>query len=68
MKKLKQLYRYVGGKAKLLKRYTPFFKGLRPEYCVDYFGGSGIMSVWFHHLYPEAKLYLNDNTSDILRL
>ena len=60
MTKVKPLFRYAGGKAKLLKKYAPFFAGLRPEYCVDYFGGSGTMSLWFHQLYPDAKLYLNE--------
>src|SRR5436309_10799198 len=60
MSRFKPLYRYAGGKVKLRKIYFPFFQGLRPEYCVDYFGGSGSMSLWFHQLYPEAKLFLNE--------
>src|SRR5438093_7943724 len=60
MTRVKPLFRYMGNKAKLLKRYTPLFAGLRPEYCIDYFGGSGTMSLWFHQLYPAAKLYLNE--------
>src|SRR5713101_871420 len=60
MTRSKPLFAYAGGKTKLLKLYYPFFQGLRPEHCVDYFGGSGGMTAWFHHLYPEAKLYLNE--------
>jgi site-specific DNA-adenine methylase len=60
MTSVKPLFRYAGNKAKLLKKYAPFFAGLRPEYCVDYCGGSGTMTLWFHQLYPEAKLYLNE--------
>jgi site-specific DNA-adenine methylase len=60
MTRVKQLFRYAGSKAKLLTAYAPFFEGLQPQHCVDYFGGSGTMSLWFHQLYPEAKLYLNE--------
>jgi len=60
MTRVKTLFRYVGNKAKLLKIYSPFFEGLRPQHCIDYFGGSGTISLWFHQLYPEAKLYLNE--------
>jgi len=52
--KVKGLFSYAGGKSMVLKRYLPLFQGLSPEYCVDYFGGSGSMSLWFHQLYPEA--------------
>ena len=51
---VKQLYRYAGGKGKLLTLYHPFFAGLHPQHCVDYFGGSGTMSLWFHQLYPDV--------------
>jgi len=60
MTRVKQLFRYAGNKAKLLTTYAPFFEGLHPQHCVDYCGGSGTMSLWFHQLYPEAKLYLNE--------
>ena len=65
---MKPLYRYAGGKVRVLKTYFPFFRRLRPEHCVDYFGGSGTMSLWFHHLYPDAKLYLNEKDSAIYKL
>src|SRR6266849_5880924 len=68
MKRIKPLFKYAGGKIRLLKTYTPFFQGLRPEHCIDYFGGSGSMSVWFHQLYPDAKLYLNDKDPAIYGL
>src|SRR6266700_7554559 len=68
MSRFKPLYRYAGGKTKLLNIYYPFFQGLRPEYCVDYFGGSGTMSLWFHQLYPDAKLYLNEKDPAIYKL
>jgi site-specific DNA-adenine methylase len=68
MTRVKPLFGYAGGKAKLLEIYAPFFQGLRPEYCVDYFGGSGTMSLWFHCLYPEAKLYLNEKDLAIYKL
>src|SRR6266851_8280378 len=68
MERVKPLYQYAGGKAKLLKIYFPFFQGLRPEYCVDYFGGSGTMSLWFHQLYPDAKLFLNEKDPAIYKL
>src|SRR5262245_37834456 len=68
MTRVKPLFRYVGNKAKLLKQYAPFFEGLRPAYCIDYFGGSGTMSLWFHQLYPEAKLYLNDKDQAVYNL
>src|SRR6266446_3878284 len=60
MRRFKPLFRYAGGKAKLLKIYAPFFQDLRPQHCVDYFGGSGTISLWFHQLYPDAQLYLNE--------
>src|SRR5215471_6416127 len=60
MRRAKPLFWYTGGKAKLFTIYYPFFEGLHPEHCIDYFGGSGTMSLWFHQLYPEAKLYLNE--------
>src|SRR5215471_15954586 len=60
MRRAKPLFWYTGGKAKLFTIYYPFFQGLHPEHCIDYFGGSGSMSLWFHQLYPDAKLYLNE--------
>jgi site-specific DNA-adenine methylase len=60
MIRVKPLFWYTGGKAKLLTIYYPFFQGLHPEHCIDYFGGSGTMSLWFHQLYPQAKVYLNE--------
>src|SRR6266478_9326137 len=60
MTRIKPLFCYAGGKIRHLKRYSPFFQGLHPQHCVDYFGGSGTISLWFHQLYPEAKLYLNE--------
>jgi site-specific DNA-adenine methylase len=60
MTRVKPLFWYAGGKVKLVKLYSPFFQGLRPEHCIDYFGGSGGMTAWFHHLYPHAKFYLNE--------
>lgn len=68
MKRVKPLYRYVGGKAKLLKIYARFFQGLHPQHCVDYFGGSGNMSLWFHQLYPDANLFLNERDPAIYKL
>src|SRR5712691_11531461 len=68
MRRFKPLFRYAGNKAKLLTTYAPFFDGLRPQHCVDYFGGSGSMSLWFHQLYPEAKLYLNEIDPAIYKL
>src|SRR5712691_2924072 len=68
MTRVKQLFRYAGNKAKLLTTYAPFFDGLHPQYCVDYFGGSGTMSLWFHQLCPEAKLYLNELDLSIYQL
>jgi len=60
MRRVKPLFWYTGGKAKLFTIYYPFFQGLHPEHCIDYFGGSGTMSLWFHQLYPQAKVYLNE--------
>src|SRR5215475_12315754 len=60
MIRAKPLFWYTGGKAKLFTIYYPFFQGLHPEHCIDYFGGSGTMSLWFHQLYPQAKVYLNE--------
>src|SRR5215475_3475068 len=60
MRRAKPLFWYTGGKAKLFTTYYPFFQGLHPEHCLDYFGGSGTMSLWFHRLYPQAKVYLNE--------
>jgi len=68
MKPMKPLYRYAGGKTRVLQTYLPFFQRLRPEHCVDYFGGSGTMSLWFHQLYPDAKLYLNERDAAIYKL
>src|SRR5712691_5668500 len=68
MRRFKPLFRYAGNKAKLLTTYAPFFDGLHPQHCVDYFGGSGSMSLWFHQLYPEAKLYLNEKDPAIYKL
>src|SRR5713101_7165687 len=68
MRRFKPLFRYAGNKAKLLTTYAPFFEGLHPQHCVDYFGGSGTMSLWFHQLYPDAKLYLNEKDSAIYKL
>src|SRR6266571_7566145 len=68
MTRVKPLFYYAGGKARLLKIYAPFFQGLHPEHCLDYFGGSGTMSLWFHQLYPEAKLYLNEKDPALYQL
>src|SRR5213592_3745875 len=68
MTRVKPLFRYAGNKAKLLTTYAPFFEGLHPQHCVDYFGGSGTMSVWFHQLYPAAKLYLNEKDPALYKL
>lgn len=68
MNSVKPLFRYAGRKAKLLKIYYPFFQGLHPEHCIDYFGGSGTMSLWFHQLYPTAKLFLNEKDPAIYKL
>src|SRR5215471_12967646 len=68
MTRVKPLFGYAGGKAKLLEIYAPFFEGLRPQHCVDYFGGSGTMSVWFHSLYPHATLALNEKDATLYGL
>src|SRR5207249_2433989 len=68
MIRVKPLFRYAGNKAKLLTTYAPFFDGLHPQHCVDYCSGSGTMSLWFHQLYPDAKLYLNEKDPDIYGL
>ena len=44
----------------MLNFYYPFFKDLKPQYCIDYFGGSMMMSRWFHYLYPEARIFMNE--------
>src|SRR2546428_3018418 len=68
MTHIKPLFCYAVGKIRLLKRSSPFFQGLHPEHCLDYFGGSGTMSLWFHQLYPEAKLYLNEKDPALYQL
>src|SRR5215471_7049731 len=68
MTRVKPLFWYTGGKAKLFTIYYPFFQGLHPEHCIDYFGGSGTMSLWFHRLYPQAKVYLNEKDPALYKL
>src|SRR5215831_20558681 len=66
--KIYPLFRYAGSKAKMLDRYCPFFEELHPTYCLDYFGGSGTMSLFFHALYPTARLLLNEKDSSLVYL
>jgi site-specific DNA-adenine methylase len=61
-------FRYAGSKAKMLDRYRPFFEGLHPKHCIDYFGGSGTMSLFFHAMYPTARLVLNEKDSSLVYL
>src|SRR5215471_5444182 len=68
MTSVKPLFGYAGGKAKLLEIYAPFFQRLRPQHCIDYFGGSGTMSVWFHRLYLHATLALNEKDATLYGL
>ena len=66
--KIHPLFRYAGSKAEMLDRYYPFFEGLHPQYCIDYFGGSGTMSLFFHAMYPTARLLLNEKDSSLVYL
>ena len=66
--KIHPLFRYAGSKAEMLDRYYPCFEGLHPQYCIDYFGGSGTMSLFFHAMYPTARLLLNEKDSSLVYL
>jgi site-specific DNA-adenine methylase len=66
--KIYPLFRYAGSKAEMLDRYHPCFAGLHPQYCIDYFGGSGTMSLFFHAMYPTARLLLHEKDSSLVYL
>lgn len=60
------LFKYAGGKHKMLEKYNPFFQGLGSKRAfIDYFGGSGTMSLWMHSLYPHFTIVLNELNSEI---
>ena len=53
----------------MFKLYEPFFLGLpSPSLFVDYFGGTGVTSVWFRRLYPKCRVHLNEMNPDIFGL
>lgn len=49
----------------MLKKYEPFFSNLSPSVFVDYFGGTGAVSIWFKELYPNSKIILNEYSEEI---
>jgi site-specific DNA-adenine methylase len=57
---IKPLFWYVGSKRGMLRFYYPFFKDLKPDYCIDYFGGGASMSRWLRRLYPDATIFMNE--------
>ncbi len=60
------LFKYAGGKERMLELYRPFFANLENKNCfVDYFGGTGTMSIWVKSLYPHMKILLNELNSEI---
>ncbi len=63
------LFKYAGGKARMLESYTPFFAGLEEKtWFIDYFGGTGTMALWAKSLYPHVKIVLNEINPEIFGL
>lgn len=61
--------KFAGSKARMLDDYDPFFHGLEgKEYFIDYFGGTGTMSLWVKNLYPNIKIVLNELNPEIFAL
>jgi site-specific DNA-adenine methylase len=63
------IFKFAGGKGKMLGLYEPFFRGLKsPGVFIDYFGGTGIVSIWFAKMYPYAHVILNEKSEEIYNL
>lgn len=57
---LTPLFKWAGGKKKMLKKYDQHFEGLEFNDFVDLFGGGAMMSLWVHKNFPKAKITLNE--------
>ena len=60
------IFKLAGGKGRMLKVYEPFFDNLSStKIFVDYFGGTGAVSVWFKKMYPNTHIILNELSTEI---
>lgn len=65
---VKPIFKWAGSKRKMFEKYNVYFehfKNKKFEHFVDYFGGTGIMSVWIKKNYPDVKITLNEFNSQI---
>ncbi|QAX98355.1 hypothetical protein ASfcp2_9 [Aeromonas phage AsFcp_2] len=65
--KVTPLFKWAGGKRKMLVRYDEAIKIQKPAAFVDLFGGSGIVSVYFYKKYG-VDIYLNELNQDIFNI
>jgi DNA adenine methylase len=63
---IKPLFRWAGGKGKMLKHYVPLLPDLTTSsnYCEPFFGG-GAMFIHIRERYPHLKCYIGDINEDI---
>ena len=67
----KPLYKWTGGKGRLLQKYTDL--GFFPEISqfdtfVDLFFGGGAVTCWVAERYPEKKIIINDLNTEMMSL
>lgn len=65
---VKPIFKWAGSKKKMFEKYDVYFshfKNKKLDHFVDYFGGTGIMSVWINKNYPDTKITINEFNSQI---
>ena len=61
------LFMWAGGKTKLIEKYKPYLPEKFDSYHEPFFGG-GAMFIWAYNKNPNAKFYINDVNSDIMKI
>ena len=64
---MKPLFMWAGGKTKLLEKYQPHLPEKFDTYHEPFFG-AGAMFTWAYKKNPQAKFYINDINSDIMKI
>lgn len=66
----KPIFKWAGSKKKMFEKYNPYFEHIKknksPKTFVDYFGGTGIMSVWIHQNFDDCEIIINEFNSQIV--
>lgn len=65
---IKPLFKWAGSKRRMIQKYEDTLQFGEPSAFVDLFGGTGLMSVWFHIKYPTKPIFLNEFNTDIYHI